>query len=600
MKKFGLFILLALQSALPQISFPHQQSPFMVSGALSKDSVHADETVYARLKLAIATGDYVYKSKTSVRPVPVPGLKFGATVYSPSVGHFDKMTGKKEHVFVDSLIATVPVTISGHAADTVRFTLRCAYQGCMETMCFLPATDSLTFLVHIRPAPAKAGAVQLQSDNRSPNSLDDQGRSGSRQAPQSPSGILALILAFVGGLLTCLTPCVYPLVPVTISVFGATAAKSRLKAFLLSCTYVAGICAMFSTLGFIMASSGKVFGQFLANPWVVGGIAAVFCLFGISLLGAFNFQLPGVVQNRLATIGGKRSGFQKVFLMGLVAGIIAAPCTGPTLGAILTYVAAAGNQWFGMLMLFSFSVGLGAPFLLLGTFSSLIASRPKPGPWMETVKSALGVVMFIMALYFLQGIVPVFGRLFISTPAYYVGLTICVISGIAAGAFHISYHGASLIRIARKTFGVILVVAGGFGIIGAAVFGPSTPPSDASPEDRASFHWVTDVQRGLAHARDLKMPVIIDFYADWCTACKELDKTTFSDTAVRRELDRFVCIRVNLTKETEQTRRIAREYGVRGIPVLEFYGPSGDRLIEKRIVGFAPSDRLLDQLQKIR
>jgi thiol:disulfide interchange protein DsbD len=600
MNKFGLFLLLALHSAFPQISMPRLQNPFQLSATVSKDSAGIGETISARVKLGINKGHYVYKSKTSLRPASVQGLKFGAARYSPSVGHFDRMTGKKEAVFLDSMIAVIPITISAYTADTVRVTLLCTYQGCMESMCFLPATESITFLIHVHPASAQAGAAgHIKSDYRSPRPPDNQPRSGSES--KSRGGLLGLFLAFIGGLLTCLTPCVYPLIPVTISVFGATAAKSKLRAFVLSCTYVAGICVMFSTLGFVMASSGKVFGQFLANSWVVGGLAAVFCLFGVSLLGAFDFHVPAGLQNRLATIGGRRSGFQKVFLMGLVAGIIAAPCTGPTLGAVLTYVATSGNQWFGVLMLFSFSLGLGIPFLLLGTFSSLVVSRPKPGPWMESIKSILAIVMFVMALYFLRSIVPFINGFIGSTPLYFTLMGICILGGTALGGIHLSFHGASLAGIVRKSAGTILIIGGSFGIIGSMLFGPTLNQSDRAFSERGnSIQWESDIDAGLAHARDLKKPIIIDFFADWCLACKELDKTTFSDPAIRTELARFVCIRQDLTTETEKTKRIAREYSLRGIPVLEFYNSSGSRLIDARTVGFVPSGRLLDLLQKIQ
>jgi Thiol:disulfide interchange protein len=284
--------------------------------------------------------------------------------------------------------------------------------------------------------------------------------------------------------------------------------------------------------------------------------------------------------------------------MGLVAGIIAAPCTGPTLGAILTYVAAAGNQLSGILMLFCFSLGLGLPFLLLGTFSSLMISRPKPGPWMESIKSLLGIVMFVMALYYLRGAAPFINGFFGSTPLYYAIMAICVLGGAGIGGVHLSFHGASLPGIARKSIGTILIIGGSFGIIGSVLFGPAT--NQTGMAHTSGTQWVSDIEKGLSMARDVKKPVIIDFYADWCLACKELDKATFSDPVIRKELGRFVCVRQDLTIETEATKRTAREYSLRGIPVLEFYDSLGNRLIEKRIVGFVPSDRLLDQLQKIR
>jgi thiol:disulfide interchange protein DsbD len=179
-------------------------------------------------------------------------------------------------------------------------------------------------------------------------------------------------------------------------------------------------------------------------------------------------------------------------------------------------------------------------------------------------------------------------------------MVFCIIGGIALGGIHLSFHGATLAGIARKSIGVILITGGSFGIIGGTMFGPAIPSHDAASSERAfAIQWVSDIDKGLALARDLKKPVIIDFYADWCLACKELDKASFSDPAIRKELARFVCIRQDLTIETQQTKRIAQEYSLRGIPVLEFYASSGDRLVEKKTVGFVPSGRLLDLLQKI-
>jgi thiol:disulfide interchange protein DsbD len=158
-----------------------------------------------------------------------------------------------------------------------------------------------------------------------------------------------------------------------------------------------------------------------------------------------------------------------------------------------------------------------------------------------------------------------------------------------------------LAGIVRKSAGTILIIGGSFGIIGSALFGPTPHQPDRAFSERGnSIQWESDIDAGLAHARDLKKPIIIDFFADWCLACKELDKTTFSDPVICTELARFVCIRQDLTTETEKTKRIARDYSLRGIPVLEFYNSSGSRLIDARTVGFVPSGRLLDLLQKIQ
>jgi thiol:disulfide interchange protein DsbD len=581
-------ILFLLQVVTAQISIPLRETPFHWSASMQ--AAESGRPAKVRVKLTIAEKYYVYASKTSVRLEGPAGCSFGEPLYSPSVKHADNISGKTEAVYFDSLTVLAEVGAAGVAGDSVKILALCSYQGCTSTMCFLPATDSVFLNVAQENLPRTRRPGGQSAPSAGPGSQS--------QGPLAGKGMLALFFAFLGGLLTCLTPCVYPLIPVTLGVFGASAAKSKPKAFGLSCVYVGGICVMFSTLGFVVASSGKVFGQFLANPWIVAVIAAAFCVFGVSLFGAFDFQMPSFVQNRLAAFGGRRAGIQKVFLMGLVAGIIAAPCTGPTLGAILTYVAAAGNQAFGILMLVSFSLGLGVPFLLLGTFAGLVAARPKPGPWMESVKASLGIIMFDMALYFLRSIFPGINGLLGSSPLYFILAAACVAGGIALGGLNISFHGASTLRIARKIAGIILMIGGSFGIAGSAFFGPTHGPANSEAAS-AGVHWETDLDKGLTEARDRKKPAVIDFYADWCIACKELDKTVFSDPAVRAELSRFVCIRQDLTIENDRTKRTARDYGLRGIPVIELYATSGERLLGERIVGAVSAERFLAVLQKI-
>ena len=595
MKHYGLLIAMFFQVAFSQLSFPAAPAPFRWSAMFSRDTCGVHDTLSLRLRLAIDKGYYVYKSKTSVRPA-CPGLRFGAPAFSAAAVHYDSLTGKKERVFVDSMIAVIPCTIEEYVSDTVASAVVCSYQGCMSAMCFLPAKDSLSCTLCVRPDTVqqhtgKSAASETDVSSRIPAEGSGGGAGG---------GFIALLLAFIGGLLTCLTPCVYPLIPVTISVFGATAAK-RTRAFGLSCLYVAGIAVMFSTLGFVLASTGRVFGQFMANPWVIGFIAVVFCLFGISLLGAFDVQLPSSLQNKISAFTGRSSGPRKVFFMGLVAGIIAAPCTGPSLGAILTYVATTGNQWMGMAMLFSFSMGLGLPFLALGTFSSLVASRPKPGPWMESVKSVLGIVMFIMALYFLRGVLPALDRLFFSTPLFFGSMSALVAGGLAMGAVHLSYHGGSWYIAIRKTTGCILVTIGAFGIAGAALFGaPAHAGKERQNAEKSGMAWISDIEYGLKQGRAMNMPVIIDFYADWCSACRELDKKTFSDPRVQKEVSRFIRVKADFTKETLETKQLARAYSLRGLPVIEFYSSDGKRRSDMRLTGFVNAAALLEHLKPLR
>src|SRR5512145_1237961 len=212
---------------------------------------------------------------------------------------------------------------------------------------------------------------------------------------------LAIGAAFLGGLLTSLTPCVYPLIPITVSVFGARKAGSRAEAMLLSGLYVLGIAVTYSALGVGAALTGQAFGSVMANSWVVAGVAAVLAAMAASMFGAFELALPQGLQARLTTFGG--AGLAGSFGMGLVAGVIAAPCTGPVLAAALAVIAQKGSVAYGLGVMFPYALGMGLPFFLIGAFS---LSFPKSGPWMETVKSIFGVALLSAAAIFARDALP--------------------------------------------------------------------------------------------------------------------------------------------------------------------------------------------------
>ena len=204
--------------------------------------------------------------------------------------------------------------------------------------------------------------------------------------------------------MTSLTPCVYPLIPITVSVFGANESAGFLKSFLLSVVYVLGIVVTYSILGVAVASTGAVFGQIMANPWVVGFISLILVSLGLSMFGVFEIRLPYAVQNRLNTVGG--TGFAGAFAMGTVAGVIAAPCTGPALAVVLTYIATTGSLFLGFWLMFTYALGMGLLFIGIGTFSGLLSALPRSGGWMYVLENVFGIAIITMALYFLKDVFP--------------------------------------------------------------------------------------------------------------------------------------------------------------------------------------------------
>jgi len=394
----------------------------------------------------------------------------------------------------------------------------------------------------------------------------------------------AVLTAFVGGLLVSLTPCVYPMIAITVSVFGARTAKSRAHAAALSSVFVLGIAVMFTALGLGAALSGALFGSALSNRWVVCFVALVFFALSASMFGAFELALPAGLNSRLAGAGG--IGFPGAFVLGLVSAIVAAPCTGPVLGGILIWIAASHRLVLGTGVMFTFALGLGVPFFLVGTFA---VSLPKSGAWMLGVKWLFGVVLAVVALYFLRTAVPPLqnvGRAAARLPSLAVAM-------LAAGAVLAVLHVRSERRGGRiehskpfKLASIPFAIAGAFALVAW------------SQQPRAELHWLASEAEGRKLAQAERRPVIVDFGAEWCGACNELKAYTFSDPAVRSEGSRFVAINVDATNDDDpQTNQVKDRYGVVGLPTVVLLDSRGNE--RARFVEFVPPERFVEALRSV-
>ena len=398
---------------------------------------------------------------------------------------------------------------------------------------------------------------------------------------------LAYVVAFGGGVLTSLTPCVYPLIPITVSIFGAREASSRRHAMALSGLYVLGIALMYSALGVGAALTGKAFGSVMQNPLVIGGVALVFATMAASMFGAFELQLPASWQAKLQGVGG--AGYLGALAMGLVSGIIAAPCTGPVLAATLAFVATKGSVAFGVGIMFAYALGLGLLFFLIGAFS---ISLPKSGAWMDTVKSVFGVALLAAAGVFLKDTVPSLQPIFLATRTAALAAAGLAGAGVLLGAFSGSFHGGSAFHRLAKGAGVALVVGG---IVYAS--GAASARSRARGEHLA-WHFHQDEMAAIAQARAQGKPVIIDFWADWCTACKELDKTAWSDPRVQAAAGRFVTLKMDGSQDTDAFQKVFEKYAVVGMPTVLFIDSSG-REVPQRITGAVEAEEMLKYLESV-
>jgi thiol:disulfide interchange protein DsbD len=414
---------------------------------------------------------------------------------------------------------------------------------------------------------------------------------GGFAAAISHGPLYAALAAFASGFLVSLTPCVYPMIAVTVSVFGARSVERRSQGMLLSAAFVLGIVAMFVPLGVLAGLTGGVFGAVLSSPWVIVGLSSLFVLMALSMFGAFELDLPSALKNRLASAGG--SGVAGAFVLGLVCGPIAAPCTGPFLTGILAWIAKTQSAGFGAGLMAAFALGLGVPFFVVGAFALQL---PKSGGWMTYVKSLLGVVLLVVALYFLSTAFPVLTRLAKPTAAVLIGSAVVALAGILLGAIHKSFEGTSAGEKVRKAAGILLTTLGAFMLLSGASKPARTLAWEAPPVAAPGVTTLTE----LAHnkARVEGRPLLVDFTAAWCVACKEIDKLTFSDERVQREAGRFVAVKVDATDADDPLVVATMDrLQVRGLPTLILFDSSGKEV--ERFTEFVKADRFYESLTRV-
>jgi thiol:disulfide interchange protein DsbD len=390
---------------------------------------------------------------------------------------------------------------------------------------------------------------------------------------------LAFAVAFAGGVATSLTPCVYPLIPITVSIFGARKAGSRREAMSLSAMYVLGIAAMYSALGVGAALTGRAFGTVMQNPWVIGLVALVLAAMAASMFGAFELRLPSSWQARLSGVGG--AGHAGAFGMGLVSGVIAAPCTGPVLAAALAFVAAQGSVSFGFGIMFVYALGIGLLFFLIGAFS---ISLPKSGPWMDTVKSLFGVALLAAAGVFLKDAFPAVKPLFSAAGWAAFAAAGAAALGVLLGALHGSFQAGAPRRVA-KAAGVLLLV-------GAIVYAAGAAGARERRRAAEGVAWMSSEAEALALAAREGRPVVIDFWAEWCAACKELDRTAWADPRVSEALSGFVTVKIDATNDTPENAALFRKYDVVGMPTVLFIDRRG-REVPVRVTGAVHAEEML-------
>jgi thiol:disulfide interchange protein DsbD len=402
----------------------------------------------------------------------------------------------------------------------------------------------------------------------------------SRALAQGP--VAAALAAFLGGLLVSLTPCVYPMVAVTVSVFGAKKTNSRAQGVLLTTAFVFGMVVMFVSLGLVAAFTGTMFGSVLQNRWVVLGIASLFVVMALAMFGAFELTLPSGLLNRLATVGG--IGYRGAFLLGLVSGLVASPCTGPVLTGILAWIATTKDLWLGSLAMTSFALGLGVPFFAVGAFA---LELPKSGRWMLTIKSVLGTVLLIVALYFAGTTLPVLQGFVPRANAGWVAV---------GGFFVLGWCFARTARFVRAPAVAKVLPALAVAAFVASGFCATTKLT----RSESSLSWQHgDLIALRERAKREGHPLLVDFTATWCGACKELDKLTFSADVVKQEAGRFYAVKIDATHDDDPAVVAAmKSLDVKGLPTVVLIDSTGREV--KRFTDFVAMVPFLEALREVK
>jgi len=454
------------------------------------------------------------------------------------------------------------------------------YQACNDRVCLPPSSVKDTIMIRIAEKGdfIKEINQDIFKDINLSYSAAEVNQANKTNDPvfsalENNSLIIGIILVFLGGLALNLTPCVYPLIPITVGYFGGQSEGNTKKLFMMGFLYLLGMSLTYSVIGVITALSGAIFGALLQNTFVVIFIALVFIALSLSMFGLYEFNLPNAL---VAKAGGAKGGYFGAFFMGLTMGIVAAPCIGPFVLGLVTYVAAKADPYFGFLMFFVLSLGLGLPYLILAIFSGKIKKLPKSGEWMNAVKHIFGFILLGMAVYFILPLLPdsISGSVL---PVY------LLIAGAYLLLFDKSSNNVKGFRLFKIVFAVVIIAAAVYAVI---------------PSNKNSIDWIPITDNTNLHDSSSKIGTIIDFYADWCIPCKELDADTFSDPRVIKRAKDFNTYKADMTKSlSPEVEKLKGKYNIVGVPTVLITDSKGNEY--KRITGFVNAEEFLEILSGI-
>ena len=545
----------------------------------------------------IAEGHYLYRDKIKI--IADTDSKF-------STGELQVAEGELKHdeyfgdiyVFHHQAQAILPITSIENGVKAVNFKVK--YQGCSEIsgICYPPITKEVS--LKLNPI-SSAAAAQTANKSRLPISEQD------RIAESLKSGSSwFIILSFFGfGLLLAFTPCVFPMIPILSGIIIGQGDKiSTRSAFTLSVIYVLAMAVTYTVAGVAAGVFGENIQAAFQNPWILGSFAAVFVLLSLSMFGFYELQMPSAIQSKLTEYSNKQQGgtYVGVAIMGFLSALIVGPCVAAPLAGALIYIGQTGDAVLGGLALFALSMGMGAPLIAIGTSAGKLL--PRAGGWMDVIKAIFGVMLLGVAIWMLERIIP-------ATVGILLWAILFIVSSIYMGALEgLKAESTGWNRL-WKGLGLILFAYGMLLLVGASagskdMFQPLkglAMASGYSAQNQQHLQFtqikgLAGLNQQLAMAEKQQKPVMLDFYADWCVSCKEMEKYTFNDPTVQANLKNTLLLQADVTDNDELDKELYKHFGIIGPPAIIFYDPKGNEQKNYRVVGYMPAEKFGPHIQQ--
>ncbi len=595
---FGRWFLLVLAASLMSMTttfaFQIGEGPSSSAGKvkseskLSVDKAAAGASLKAAVMLTIAEGwhvnsntpTYDYLIATSLELQQREGFILTDVQY-PKGKHLKFGFAEDSlSVYAGSPVIFFTVKVGSKVAvgrDTLKAKLQ--VQACNDHVCLAPA--SIDILIPLEIVGANEKTTPVNDDTFSSYAIESGipaagTKSDIGQLFEERGTFVAFLAIFLVGLALNLTPCVYPMLSVTVSLFGGQSETNTLKVFLKAVTYVLGIATMYTVLGVSAALSGTLFGSWLQSPWVLGGIGALLIGLALSSFGLYQIQMPYWLTSKLGGTTG--TGMISLYVSGLVVGVFAAPCIGPPVIALLTLVSSKADPVFGFWVFFTLSLGLGFPYLILGTFSGMLKKIPRSGAWLVWVERIFGVILSAAGLFYLA-------LAFVPKLSAFVIPAALILGGAYLGFLEPSGKEKKGLQRFKWAFGIAALA---FGIMSA----------NALRETGMIWDQFSDAK--IDGAKSQGKPVVMDFYADWCIPCLELEHKTFTDTDVINGTKDFVRLKVDLTHfDSPESEALRKKFNISGVPTIVFIDKSGREVPSSRVVGYLPPKEFLEKVKPV-